>query len=571
MSWIDFIQGMYFFGGVKMSDTEYMKLAIKLAKKGAGYVNPNPMVGAVIVKDNRIIGQGYHEIFGGLHAERNALKNCRESPVGATLYVTLEPCCHYGKTPPCTEAIIKSGITRVVVGTLDCNPIVSGKGVKVLEENNIQVVIGILEMECQQLIKVFRKYVTRHIPYVFMKYAMTMDGKIATYTNQSKWISGEKARKQVHQFRHKVTAIMVGVNTVIQDDPLLTCRLENGENPIRIVCDTDLRTPITSKIIKTANDIKTYIATSSIDESKIALYRKCGCEIIYTKKKGNHIDLMNLMQCLGNMQIDSLLLEGGSAMNWSALEQQIVDEVQIYIAPKIFGGSAKSPVSGQGVAFPNDAIMLKPYAFSQVGNDYFIESEVIYPCNCKLSIKASKILEDIHLGDSIAVNGICLTVTCFTRQSFTVDVMNETWNRTALSLLRHGSLVNLERAMPMNGRLGGHIVTGHIDGTGRISSVRRDKNAVWYQINTQREILNLIVEKGSIAIDGISLTVAKVSKADFSVSVIPHTLEQTILKNKQVGDMVNLENDILGKYVQKLIDNSNETELSKELLCRYGF
>ena len=209
---------------------------------------------------------------------------------------------------------------------------------------------------------------------------MTMDGKIATYTNQSKWISGEKARKQVHQFRHKVTAIMVGVNTVIQDNPLLTCRLENGKNPIRIVCDTDLRTPITSKIIQTANDIKTYIATSSIDESKIALYRKCGCEIIYTKKKGNHIDLMNLMQCLGNMQIDSLLLEGGSALNWSALEQQIVDEVQTYIAPKIFGGSGKSPVSGQGVVFPKDAIMLKPYAFSQVGNDYLIESEVIYPC-----------------------------------------------------------------------------------------------------------------------------------------------------------------------------------------------
>ena len=192
-------------------------------------------------------------------------------------------------------------------------------------------------------------------------------------------------------------------------------------------------------------------------------------------------------------------------------------------------------------------------------------------CNCKISIKALKILEDIHLGDSIAVNGICLTVTCFTRQFFTVDVMNETWNRTALRMLKHGSLVNLERAMLMNGRLGGHIVTGHIEGTGRISSVCRDKNAVWYQINTKREILNLIVEKGSIAIDGISLTVAKVSKTDFSVSVIPHTLNQTILKNKQVGDMVNLENDILGKYVKKLIDNSNSTELSKELLCQYGF
>ena len=191
--------------------------------------------------------------------------------------------------------------------------------------------------------------------------------------------------------------------------------------------------------------------------------------------------------------------------------------------------------------------------------------------NCKLSIKASKILEDIHLGDSIAVNGICLTVTCFTEQSFIVDVMNETWNRTTLNLLKHGSLVNLERAMPVNGRFGGHIVTGHIDGTGRISSMRRDKNAIWYQINTKREILSLIVEKGSVTIDGISLTVAKVSKIDFSVSVIPHTLEQTTLKNKQVGDMVNLENDILGKYVKKLIGNSNETELSKEFLSRYGF
>ena len=380
MSWIAFIQGMYFFGGVKMNDAEYMKLAIELAKKGAGYVNPNPMVGAVIVKNNQIIGEGYHEIFGGLHAERNALKNCRKSPVGATLYVTLEPCCHYGKTPPCTEAIVKSGITRVVIGTLDCNPLVSGKGVKVLEENNIQVAVGILEMECQYLIKTFRKYITKHIPYVFMKYAMTMDGKTATYTNQSKWISGEEARKQVHQFRHNVTAIMVGVNTVIQDNPLLTCRLENGKNPIRIVCDTDLRTPTTSQIVETANGIKTYIATSSNDESKIKLYRKYGCEIIHTKKKGNHIDLMNLMQCLGNMQIDSILLEGGSAINWSAFQQQIVDEVQVYIAPKIFGGSAKSPVSGQGVAFPDDAIKLKPYAFSQVGTDYLIESEVIYSC-----------------------------------------------------------------------------------------------------------------------------------------------------------------------------------------------
>ena len=191
--------------------------------------------------------------------------------------------------------------------------------------------------------------------------------------------------------------------------------------------------------------------------------------------------------------------------------------------------------------------------------------------NCKLSIKASKILTDIPLGDSIAVNGICLTVTHFNHQAFTVDVMNETWSRTALTLLKHGSEVNLERALSVNGRLGGHVVTGHIDGTGKISSIKKDDNAVWYQINTQKEILDLIVEKGSITIDGISLTVAKVSKVNFSVSVIPHTLEQTILKSKQVGSTVNLENDILGKYVQKLMDNSPKSEISKELLYQNGF
>lgn len=191
--------------------------------------------------------------------------------------------------------------------------------------------------------------------------------------------------------------------------------------------------------------------------------------------------------------------------------------------------------------------------------------------NCKLSVRALKILEDIHLGDSIAVNGICLTVTYFNSHFFTVDVMNETWNRTALSLIKHGSYVNLERAMPVNGRFGGHIVTGHIDGTGRIVSVRTDKNAVWYQIQTESKILSLIVEKGSVTIDGISLTVAKISETDFSVSVIPHTLAQTILKNKQAGDMVNLETDILGKYVYKFVSGQNKTGQLKELLDSYGF
>ena len=373
-----------------MSDAEYMKLAIDLAKKGAGFVNPNPMVGAVIVKENRIIGQGYHKSFGGPHAERNALKSCRESPVGATLYVTLEPCCHYGKTPPCTEAIIKSGVARVVIGTLDCNPLVAGKGADLLRGHQIQVDTGVLEQECSRLIRGFTKYMKAGRPFVLMKYAMTMDGKIATYTGDSKWISGKQAREQVHCLRHSFSAIMAGVNTVIQDDPFLTCRLEKGRNPIRIICDTNLRTPLASQIVQTAEDVETYIATACDKEEAMQLYKKYGCKFIQVKKRGSHLDLENLMDCLGKLQIDSVLLEGGSTLNWSALNQQIVDEVQVYIAPKLFGGTAKSPVSGQGVRAPADAVKLKPYAFSRIGEDYLIESEVIYPCLQESEKKSEK-------------------------------------------------------------------------------------------------------------------------------------------------------------------------------------
>lgn len=363
-----------------MREEHYMRRAIELAKKGEGLVNPNPMVGAVLVKEGRVIGEGYHERFGGAHAERNALKHCQESPEGATLYVTLEPCCHHGKTPPCTEAIIQSGIKRVVVGTLDCNPVVSGKGVGILREHHIWVEVGMLEEECRHLIRVFRKYMTTKLPFVFMKYAMTMDGKIATCTNRSKWISGEKARRQVHKLRHSVSGIMVGVGTVLADDPLLTCRMEGGKNPVRIVCDTNLRMPVTSKIVETSKTVRTYIATSCTDERKLATYRAYGCECIRVEKKGDHIDLRELMRCLGERGIDSILLEGGGTLNWSALNRQIVDEVQAYIAPKIFGGSGKSPVGGRGVLLPSEAFLLKPYAMSLVGSDYLIESEVVYPC-----------------------------------------------------------------------------------------------------------------------------------------------------------------------------------------------
>lgn len=364
-----------------MSDTEYMRLALELAKEGCGFVNPNPMVGAVIVKNNEIIGQGYHKKYGQPHAEREALANCRVSPKGATIYVTLEPCCHYGKTPPCTEAIIESGIRRVIIGSADPNPLVEGKGAEILRKHGVEVVENVLKEECDKLNQVFFHFITTQKPYVLMKYAMTMDGKIATYTGESKWITGEKARQHVHMSRYQYSAIMVGVDTVIADDPLLTCRIENCRNPIRIICDTNLRTPLGTQIVKTAKEVPTIIATSCTDDKSQRPYTDAGCKILKVAKKGSHINLNDLVKKIGEEKVDSILLEGGGTLNWAALQSGIVNRVQVYIAPKLFGGQyAKSPVSGLGVDSPDNAFLLKNSTIIRFDNDFLIESEVEQKC-----------------------------------------------------------------------------------------------------------------------------------------------------------------------------------------------
>ena len=362
-----------------MNDEYYMKRALELAEKGRGWTNPNPMVGAVIVKEDRIIGEGYHERYGQLHAERNALKNCTEDSKGATIYVTLEPCCHHGKTPPCTDAIIESGITKVVVGMLDVNPIVAGNGVRLLEEHGIEVVTGVLEDECRKLNKIFIKYMTEKLPYVVMKYAMTSDGKIATVTGESRWITGESSRENVHRTRHALMGIMVGVGTVLADDPMLDCRLpEGGKNPVRIICDSLLRLPLESRLVSSAKEIETIIATVSADEVRIKEYEVRGCKVLRTGSKGGRVDLNDLMKKLGEEGIDSILLEGGAELNFSALREQIVDEVHTYIAPKLFGGSAKTPIGGAGIEKIDDAVLLKPLTLRRFDDDILIESEVIY-------------------------------------------------------------------------------------------------------------------------------------------------------------------------------------------------
>ena len=362
-----------------MTDQNYMLQAIQLAKQGEGWTNPNPMVGAVIVKNGRIIGKGYHKKCGELHAERNAIASLTESAEGATIYVTLEPCCHYGKTPPCTEAIIEQKIKRVVIGSRDPNPKVSGKGIKMLQEAGIEVIEDFMREECDRLNPVFFHYITTKTPYVVMKYAMTLDGKIATKTGASKWIAGEAARAEVQHMRHRYMGIMAGIGTVLADDPMLNVRVEGWKSPIRILCDSGLRIPLDGQIVKSAGKYRTIVAYADSEntEAKRKRLHEMGVETICCPDENNQVDLKKLMKYLGEEGIDSILLEGGGTLIDSALRAGIVQEVQAFIAPKLFGGmNSKTPVEGIGVRFPSEAVKLKCVDICQVGEDIRITCQV---------------------------------------------------------------------------------------------------------------------------------------------------------------------------------------------------
>ena len=408
-----------------MEDSYYMHRALELAMRGVGKVNPNPLVGAVVVKDDRIIGEGWHTAYGQPHAEREALAACSDDPKGASIYVTLEPCCHEGKQPPCTEALIEAGIARVVMGAPDPNPLVSGGGIAQLRAAGIEVVEGICVDECIAINNAFFHFIKTKMPYVVLKYAMTLDGKIATRTGASKWITSEAARRRVHEDRNRYAAIMVGVNTVIKDNPELTCRLGDfaafdpaGEiglserkredlleletdadqeaieanldgkdvsfaelsasNPIRIVCDTHLRTPLDAKLVQTAIEVPTYIATCESSMKKQMPYREWDVEFIVCPEADGHVDLRYLMEKLGSMGIDSVIVEGGAELNWSVLAFDVVSKVQCYLAPKIFGGGdAPSPVAGFGVDVPKHAFGLGELEVTNLGPDLLIECEVL--------------------------------------------------------------------------------------------------------------------------------------------------------------------------------------------------
>ena len=359
-----------------MTHADWMAEALDLAAHGTGYTSPNPLVGAVIVKDGRMIGSGYHEAYGTPHAERNALAACTEDPRGATMYVTLEPCSHHGKTPPCTEAILESGIGTVVIGALDPNPRAKG-GAEILRQHGVTVIEDVLQDECLRQNAVFFHYIQHKTPYVIMKYAMTADGKIATVSGASRWITGEAAREHVHHTRHAVSAIMAGIGTVLADDPLLTCRLPDGRNPLRIVCDSNLRTPLDSQLVRTAKDVPTLIVCAERRNVDIAPYEAAGCQVLPLPDADGRVDLLRLMEWLHAEKVDIVLVEGGAALNYSLLELGLVQRLQVYIAPKLFGGdTAKGPVGGAGVPLPEQAFLLGTPTVTAIGRDLLLEYDL---------------------------------------------------------------------------------------------------------------------------------------------------------------------------------------------------
>lgn len=372
-----------------MAEEQFMKRAIELAKQGAGWTAPNPLVGAVVVKNGRVIGEGYHRKYGELHAERNALAACSEDPAGATLYVTLEPCCHYGKTPPCTEIIIEKKIAKVVIGSRDPNPKVAGKGARILREHGIEVVEDYMREACDAMNPVFFHYITTKTPYVVLKFAMTLDGKIATRTGASKWITGEAAREHVHRLRGRYAGILAGIGTVLADDPMLNCRIEGAHQPLRIILDSHLRIPMGSRLVRSAKEYPLLIVCNESNRdreegaNRIQKLEEAGAKVWTLPEKNGHPDLNVLMQRLGEEKIDSVLIEGGGTVNEAALKAHIVHHVYAYIAPKIFGGEdAKTPVEGSGIRLPQECAQLRLAKITVLLNDMLLEYDVEGETEC---------------------------------------------------------------------------------------------------------------------------------------------------------------------------------------------
>jgi len=352
-----------------MNDYDYMKLALSMAEATAGQTSPNPMVGAVLVNNHEIVGVGTHVKAGGPHAEVHAIQMAGEKAKGAILYVTLEPCSHYGKTPPCSDLIIQTGVKKVFVAAVDPNPKVCGNGIQRLKKAGIEVEVGLLQEEASQLNKVFFHYTKTGLPFVTVKTATSLDGKIATVMGESKWITSKEAREDVHQYRHKHDAILVGVNTVIKDNPLLTTRLENGgKNPIRIILDSTLRIPLNANVVSDKS-AETYIVTGNrVDPYKKEILIGSGIKIINMEQSS--ITIKEMLKALAKHGITSIFVEGGGKIQGSFLKENAFQEVITYIAPKLIGGDqAPTTFGGIGIKHINEVPILRFTQMDKIGDD----------------------------------------------------------------------------------------------------------------------------------------------------------------------------------------------------------
>lgn len=361
-------------GKVVREDEHWMRRVLRLAEKGRGRTSPNPMVGAILVKDDKLVAEGYHAKAGEAHAEIIALQRAREEARGAILYLNLEPCAHYGKTPPCAPQVVEAGVKRVVIGMEDPNPLVKGKGIEILRSAGLDVEIGILEKECRRLNETFCKYISEKVPFIILKAAATWDGKIATRNGDSKWISGERSRRFVHKLRKQVDGVLVGIGTVLKDDPLLTARIRGWRDPYRIVLDSRLKISEEARVIGTPPS-KAIIATTILaPRDKIERLEKRGVQILIVDSKEGRINLKTCLSKLGEIGMASLLVEGGSQINGSFLDEGLIDKLLLFLSPKLIGDhQALGIFGGRGVSNLQEAIVLKEMKTKRIGDDVLLE------------------------------------------------------------------------------------------------------------------------------------------------------------------------------------------------------
>lgn len=378
-----------------------MKRVLRLARQGEGRTSPNPMVGAMVVREDVLIGKGYHRKAGEPHAEVLALEEAGERARGATLYVNLEPCTHYGRTPPCVPRVIEAGVKRVVIGMRDPNPRVAGRGISTLSEAGLEVNVGILEEECRELNEAFCKYIVKKEPFVILKAAMTLDGKIATRNGDSKWISSDASRQWVHRLRNAVDGVVVGIGTVLRDDPRLTARVKGGRNPLRIVLDSRLSIPESAHVIGD-DPSRLIVATTeaSSPRKRLELERK-GVQVEVLDSRNGRVDLRSFLSTMGAREITSLLVEGGKEVNGAFLDEGLVDKLILFIAPKLVGDGEALPVfGGKGVSRVSDAIQVKDMRVQRLGGDLMV---IGYPASSPGGGRSDH--RGVSEGDDVQVNG----------------------------------------------------------------------------------------------------------------------------------------------------------------------